>query len=402
MIESCLLELEKTLDIAIQIADGLQEAHERGIVHCDVKPENIVVTPKGQIKITDFGLAIPAGAMQTARINTILGTVSYMSPEQTCSCEVDLRTDIWSLGVVLYEMITGELPFKGEYEQAVVYSILNEKPEPVTGLRTGILAEFDRIVSRALVKNPDERYQQIDEMLSHLNSLGKELETSGRAQRRIAVVSFENQTGEQTYDYLRRAIPNLLITSLEQSEYLRVVTWERMQDLLKLIGKENVEIIDRDIGFELCRFDGLEAIVVGSFTKVGEMFATDVKVLDVETKKLLSGSTSKGLGVDSILERQIDELSDNISRALGISDMPEASGRPIAEVTTSSMDAYYCFLRGRELFEKLYNDDARKSLEKAVELDPSFAVAFMNLARVYDRLRDTNARNEAFKKARAM
>ena len=399
MLESGPLELERALDIAIQIADGLQEAHERGIVHCDINPTNIMVTPRGQVKIMDFGLAMLSGAAETARMNRILGTAAYMSPEQTTGGEIDQRTDIWALGVVMYEMVTGEVPFKGEYEQAVVYSILNEEPEPMTGLQAGILAGLGRIVERALKKDPEERYQQMDEMLSHLNSLCREQETSDGAQRRIAVISFENQTGDQAYDYLRKAIPNLLITSLEQSEYLLVVTWERMQDLLKLTGRENTEIIDKELGFELCRLDSIETIVVGSFTRVGEIFATDVKVLDVLTKEIRSCSSSRGVGVDSILERQIDELSSSISLGLG---MEEAAGRPIAEVTSWSMDAYSAFLKGRECFEKLYNDDARRYLEQAVSLDPSFAVAYLYLAKNYDRLHDTRARNEAFEKARSL
>ena len=402
LMESGSLELIKALDIAAQIASGLQEAHEKGIVHRDVNPANIMVTTRGQARIMDFGLALVADAEHAEGKQSILGTTAYMSPEQTVGGAVDHRTDIWSLGVIIYEMLTGELPFRGEYEQAVVYSILNEEPEPVTILQTGTLAVLGRIVSRALMKDPEQRYQSVDEMLADLNSLDRKIETSDTAQQRIAVISFENQTGDQTYDYLRKAIPNLLITSLEQSEHFNVVTWERMQDLLKFLGEKNVEIIDKELGFELCRLDGLDTIVVGSFTKVGDMFATDAKVLDVQTKKMISCSTSKGLGVDSILERQIDDLSSNICLDLGIDDVVESSGRPIAEVTTSSMEAYNSFLKGRECFEKLYNDDSRRHLLEAVRFDPSFAVAFLYLARVFDRLRDTQSRDDAFQKARAL
>jgi len=401
-IEQGPLELEEAVDIAMQVAQGLTKAHGRGIMHRDIKPANILITEDGQVKILDFGLAKLAGQTQLEKADTILGTVAYMSPQQAQGEEVDHRTDIWSLGVVLYEMVAGRRPFKGDYEQTIVYSIMNEEPEPVTDLLTGGPAELGRVVTKALAKSPDERYQRVDEMLADLKTVKEELESLDQAQQPIAVISFENQTGDKAYDYLQRAIPNLLITSLEQSEYLRVVTWERMHDLLKQLGKEDVEVIDRDLGFELCRLDGIDTVVLGSFTKAGATFVTDVKVLDVKTKRLLKSASSKGQGIDSILDGQIDELSMYISRGLGIAERKvEASGLPIADITTSSMDAYNHFLRGRENYEKLYNDDARQFLEQAVELDPTFAVAYLYLAWTYARLREIKKRNETFEKAKA-
>ena len=165
---------------------------------------------------------------------------------------------------------------------------------------------------------------------------------------------------------------------------LYVATWERMHDLLKQMGKENIEIIDRDLGFELCRREGIKAIVLGSFIKAGDMFATDVKVLDVDTKRLLKSASSKGKGADSILESQIDALSREVSQGIGIPEKKiEVAQIKVENFTTNSIEAYNYYLRGIEELVKLYYDIARQYLEKAVELDPSFARAYVGLAECF-------------------
>jgi TolB-like protein/Flp pilus assembly protein TadD len=176
-IDSGPVKIDEALKIAIQAAEGLQAAHEKGILHRDIKSANIMVNEKGQVKIMDFGLAKLKGQTQITKEGSTLGTAAYMSPEQARGADVDHRTDIWSLGVVLYEMITGRLPFKGEYEQAVIYSIMNEDPEPPTVLRTDIPKEFERIVNKALAKDPSDRYQHVDDMAADLNKLKKDSET---------------------------------------------------------------------------------------------------------------------------------------------------------------------------------------------------------------------------------
>jgi len=219
----------------------------------------------------------------------------------------------------------------------------------------------------------------------------------------IAVINFTNRTGDSQFDYLCEAIPNLLITNLEQSKHLSVMTWERMHDLLDALGKEDVELIDEHLGFELCRTDGIEAIVLGSFTKAGNVVVTEAKVLDVATKKLIKTTSSKGEGVASILKMQIDELSKEISRGVGLSERKvEATKLQITEVTTASMDAYNYFLRGREEYEKFYYDDARQFLEKAIELDATFASAYLYLADVYRSLHDYKAHDKTLEKAKAL
>jgi eukaryotic-like serine/threonine-protein kinase len=443
------LPIDDAIDIAMQVAAGLTKAHEHGIVHRDIKPANIMVTIDDEAKILDFGLAKLSGRTLLTREGTTLGTLAYMSPEQTRGEEVDRRTDIWSLGAVLYEMLTGKPPFKGDYDTILVYAIANTDPDPVTAIRTGVPMELERVITKALAKSPEDRYQHAEELLVDLRRLRKESESTAtvvaaaratvtrRFTRKrillsgvglivmavafvvlkpalfddilvsepkpVAVIPFVNQTGDASYDYLREAIPNLLITSLEQSKYLRVMTWERMNDVLKQMGKAGGGLIDKDLGFELCQREGIHAIVIGTFVKAGDTFATDVKVLDVGTKELLKTASARGDGVQSILNAQIDQLSKEIARGVGLSQRKaDSAPSQIAEVTTSSMEAYNFFLRGRGEYERLYYPDARKFLEKAVSIDSNFATAYLWLARTYGTLLEFSKMIHAIEKAKAL
>ena len=173
------LKLEEVLGIATQTAEGLKAAHRKGIVHRDIKPANLMLTEEGQVKIMDFGLAQLAEQSRLTKTATILGTPAYMSPEQTRRKPTDRRTDVWSLGVVIYEMVTGRLPFAGERQEAVLYAIGNEDPEPITALRAGLPIELDFMVGKALAKGAADRYQHVEEMIVDLRALERRTESGG-------------------------------------------------------------------------------------------------------------------------------------------------------------------------------------------------------------------------------
>jgi eukaryotic-like serine/threonine-protein kinase len=447
------MSLEATLNIAQQVCHGLIEAHRLGIIHRDLKPQNIMIDEDGDVRIMDFGIASSVETRGATLPGMMMGTPEYMSPEQIDGTPIDARSDIYSLGIIIYEMLTGKTPFAGETPWSVAFKHKNDPPHDPRELNPRIPESMSRVILKCLEKQKEQRYQSAEELLTDLSGIGEEhtrVDTRLKAKQataarrsiikmlrkksavlmiaaaaalpvlavflgkalfkqtpaappenrlKMAVISFENQTGDPAYDYLQEAIPNLLITSLEQSKLYRIISWERLRDLLKQSGREDQRVIDSDLGIELCQMDGVEAIVRGSFVKAGDTFVTDAKILDVKTRNILKTVNSRGQGVDSILKEQIDQLSREIGRGIGQEEpVSVLKVSPIAEVTTNSLEAYNNFLRGRDEYERFYQGDARRYLERAVEIDPEFAMAYSYLVRVYGALGNSPGVDDAMQK----
>ena len=366
------LGVDEAIRIATQVAEGLQEAHDKRIVHRDIKPANIMLAKNGQAKIVDFGLAKLAGQAGATRTGSTLGTVAFMSPEQARGEEVDHRTDLWSLGATLYQMLTGELPFQGENEAAVIYSILNEEPKAVQSFRPDIPETIVALVALLLQKDRANRIPSAREAIRQLKAKPKERAVEG-GKKSIAVLYFENMSSEEENKYFCAGMTEDLIIDLSKIQKLRVVP---RSDVLPFRSRE---VNCRQVGQTL----GVQYILEGSVRKGGNKIRITAQLIDARSGFQVWAERYDRL-VEDIFEIQMD-VSEKIAQALRVS-LSESEKQSLAKKPTDDLRAYDFYMRGSEFLLRKTSKNtyaAIQMFEHALSIDPEFSLAYVGLAEAY-------------------
>ena len=361
------LVVDDAIDIATQVGQGLAEAHGAGIVHRDIKPANLLVTKTGVVKILDFGLAKLAGAEGMTQTGTTLGTVAYMSPEQLRGEDVDQRTDIWSLGVVLFEMVAGARPFKGERLEAVMGNILQSQPTSLAGSRTGIPADLERLVNRALVKPVADRYQTATDLLGELRTLQSSPTVTATQPDvpSIAVLPFVNMSADPEQEYFCDGLAEELIDALARLEGLRVVA---RTSAFRFKG-DAPDL--REVGEKL----NVKTVLEGSVRKAGNRLRINAQLINTEDGYHL-WSERYDRDMDNVYAVQ-DDIARTVVEKLKVK-LLGATDAPLVKKPTDNVEAYNLVLQGRYYGLKFTGpmfDKALESFNQALSLEPAYAQA---------------------------
>ncbi len=447
------LEIGTAISIAKQVCAGLAEAHRLGVVHRDLKPGNIMIDKEGSVRIMDFGIARALASKGITEVGMMIGTPEYMSPEQVDGRDVDPLSDIYSLGVILFEMVTGRVPFEGDTPFAVGLKQKSEKPPDPREFNALIPENLSRLILKCLDKARENRCQSAEILLSELTEIEKAAPTGERftpkrktilskkitatfslknilipgiaiialalvagiiwrflpkkeiipapsSKPSIAIMYFKNNTGDEGLDHWRSALADLLITDLSQSKYIRVLSGETLYNILDNLNQLEATTYSSEVLREVASRSGTERVLVGNYTRAGDAFRINITIQDGRTGELTGSDSVEGVGEGSFFG-MVDQLTRRIKASFEIPEQRIARDidSDIEKITTASAEAYKLYSEGRQLHLKADYLKSIGIMQKALKIDPEFAMAWRSVSVSFRNMGLRPARLENIRKA---